>query len=171
MCRTFSSITLYFVYLGIKFFGNIWHICRMEYVNLHHWISLSSVRAFVGEPVRELRRLSNIIDFQDARNPSVQQLSAADFNKLVSGRAEGTIWLVDFFAPWCGPCQEVSLYCSNGKFSWETTVWCWFARWQRFHWWQKQLIKRLSMDSWCAQKWTHEKHLLWSLKSKWKWYC
>lgn len=40
----------------------------------------------------------------------VTELNGDNFYDLVERRQPDTIWFVDFFAPWCGPCMEVCLY-------------------------------------------------------------
>ncbi len=44
---------------------------------------------------------------QNSLHPTVDELTPASFEKRVVGRAEGETWVVDYFAPWCGPCQQV----------------------------------------------------------------
>uniref|UniRef100_G1SG44 DnaJ homolog subfamily C member 10 n=1 Tax=Oryctolagus cuniculus TaxID=9986 RepID=G1SG44_RABIT len=47
-----------------------------------------------------------ILEFiEDLRNPSVISLTPTTFNELVKKRKYDEVWMVDFYSPWCHPCQ------------------------------------------------------------------
>ncbi|XP_042301946.1 dnaJ homolog subfamily C member 10 [Sceloporus undulatus] len=49
-----------------------------------------------------------ILEFiEDLMNPSVVSLTPETFSELVKKRKENEVWVVDFYAPWCGPCQAL----------------------------------------------------------------
>ncbi|XP_044159023.1 dnaJ homolog subfamily C member 10 [Bufo gargarizans] len=49
-----------------------------------------------------------ILEFiEDLRNPSVVTLTPETLKELVKGRSRDEIWMVDYYAPWCGPCQAL----------------------------------------------------------------
>ncbi|XP_029461795.1 dnaJ homolog subfamily C member 10 isoform X2 [Rhinatrema bivittatum] len=49
-----------------------------------------------------------ILEFvKDLMNPSVVALTPETFSELVNRRKRDEIWMVDFYAPWCGPCQAL----------------------------------------------------------------
>ncbi|XP_054287218.1 dnaJ homolog subfamily C member 10-like [Macrosteles quadrilineatus] len=51
---------------------------------------------------------SSIIDFiQDVINPRVIKLTEETFYTSVGRKTPDSVWLVDFFMPWCGPCQQL----------------------------------------------------------------
>lgn len=45
---------------------------------------------------------------QDILHPAVVSLSPSSFVDAVSNKKADEVWVVYFFAPWCGPCQQLS---------------------------------------------------------------
>ena len=44
----------------------------------------------------------------DVLRPSVVNIDGDNFLETVGSKTEEEMWLVDFFAPWCRPCQELA---------------------------------------------------------------
>ena len=41
-------------------------------------------------------------------NPIVIQLTPDTFEKFLVRKPQGEMWIVDYYAPWCGPCQQLT---------------------------------------------------------------
>ncbi|KAJ7354834.1 DnaJ sub C member 10 [Desmophyllum pertusum] len=52
---------------------------------------------------------ADLVEFiENTLKPSVVQLTPETFQSLVAERKKGETWLVDYYAPWCGPCNELA---------------------------------------------------------------
>lgn len=41
-------------------------------------------------------------------DPTVIKLSSSNFHETLGRKRSGSLWVVDYFAPWCGPCQQLA---------------------------------------------------------------
>ncbi|XP_065332909.1 dnaJ homolog subfamily C member 10-like [Cloeon dipterum] len=82
-------------------------LCRQMGVNSYPTTRLyngSNVNLFTGE-----HRASSIVEFlEDLMSPVVQELDPDSFYEIVGRKKEEEMMLVDYFAPWCGPCQQLA---------------------------------------------------------------
>ncbi|KAM4697867.1 dnaJ homolog subfamily C member 10 [Rhinophrynus dorsalis] len=79
--------------------------------NMHNIRAYPTTVVFNQSNIHEYEGHHNaeqILEFiEDLRNPSVVTLTAETFKALVKGRRQDELWMVDFYAPWCGPCQAL----------------------------------------------------------------
>ncbi|XP_060524130.1 dnaJ homolog subfamily C member 10-like [Cylas formicarius] len=81
-------------------------LCFKEGIHSYPTLTLynrSQTHRFQGTPSEE-----TIVEFiRDTLNPIVVSLDENSFGRLAR-KSDKELWMVDFFAPWCGPCQKLA---------------------------------------------------------------
>jgi len=77
--------------------------------NVHGYPTTILFNNSVPHPFSGQHTAQDIADFvEDILSPSVVVLNYESFHRLVGSKPVGKVWLIDWYANWCGPCQMMA---------------------------------------------------------------
>ncbi|OXU22293.1 hypothetical protein TSAR_009361 [Trichomalopsis sarcophagae] len=82
-------------------------ICRQY--NIRSYPTAMLVNGSTTNHFSTQRTAPHIVEFiNEAMNPTVIHLTSSNFDKKLGKKRGRHLWVVDYFAPWCGPCQQLA---------------------------------------------------------------
>ncbi|KAK0078935.1 hypothetical protein PV325_001923 [Microctonus aethiopoides] len=82
-------------------------ICRQY--NIKSYPTAMLINGTVTSQFTMQKTASNVVEFiNEAMNPTVFRLNADNYYQTLGRKKSKILWAVDYFAPWCGPCQQLT---------------------------------------------------------------
>nr|XP_045618759.1 dnaJ homolog subfamily C member 10-like isoform X1 [Procambarus clarkii] len=77
--------------------------------NIHQYPTTILYNQSVPHEYLGYHTAAQIVEFvRDTMNPAVMKLDAVKFEQFINKKPKGEIWIVDYFANWCGHCRDMA---------------------------------------------------------------